>query len=732
MVAQDVDEEPMDSTLMTDESVGLVRSPIHLLARTYGDSIVLRWAPEDYVSWKYLNRYGYDLYRVGEEGMIDTLFRGLKPLAKDDMLRKYVQEDSLAAMAAELTWGNGRMKYDQTRNYPGSMGALLEMSEEQNMMFGLAVLLSEWRTDLANDLAMRWVDRDVRKGEHYEYVLRPTVWDEDSTIIFQPGILEDVENTIYKPLPFEIEINDSLTSTYGLTLEWSLENYSSFEIERRDSINGWRRLNARPYVPFLNDGSDQTTALFADAVPTTGTYEYRIFAHDAFGELTEPSPIHKVKITDSDPPVPPLLKYIVIDRVKSEDRSVKSEEWDEKILAHIFWTKDSLEEDFIGYMPLYYNERVTGKEWKKLLDHPVASTDTTCVVDVTGLSTGMLVIAAYDRAGNMSASMPQQLRIEDLKAPEPPQNFRADVNENGTVKLTWTAPADDVAYYQLAFANDTTHTFMILNEGGIIDTTYTDTLALDVNQKYIYYKVRATDYSTNEGDWTPPLQVARPSLVPPSVAHLDTIWHDADGITMRWVAGREATMSHHLVYRQLKGDSSWQVIARCDADSVKLAGDMIEIFDNPPYNRTRRYRYAVESFNTQGLSSGKSLIYTVLHQGSILLKANIDLAGRYMPEENATRLSWSVKSEERSENPTDYYFSIYRKAAGDDLFRFVTTVSKGTTLYEDVLLKPGEKADYYVKMVCKDGQRSAPSNIVTIEAPLSSGMEGVSKGIHKE
>ena len=30
-------------------------SRIYLLARTYGDSIVLRWAAEDYVSWQYLS-----------------------------------------------------------------------------------------------------------------------------------------------------------------------------------------------------------------------------------------------------------------------------------------------------------------------------------------------------------------------------------------------------------------------------------------------------------------------------------------------------------------------------------------------------------------------------------------------------------------------------------------------------------------------------------------------------
>ena len=63
------------------------QSQIHLLARTYGDSIVLRWAPEDYASWQYLNAVGVDIYRIpiadgkkqDAQLRIDTLAHRLKP-----------------------------------------------------------------------------------------------------------------------------------------------------------------------------------------------------------------------------------------------------------------------------------------------------------------------------------------------------------------------------------------------------------------------------------------------------------------------------------------------------------------------------------------------------------------------------------------------------------------------------------------------------------------------------
>ena len=209
-------EVPVDSVLEEVDSLEnsnyrpLVRSKMNLMARAYGDSIVLRWAAEDFVSWRYLNEKGVNLLRISPDGL-DTLAYAFKPLSKEQMLAKYTNPaDSLAGMVAELTWGDGRTKPDQTRNRPGTMGALVELSEEQNMVFGMAVLITEWRRDLAEDLAMRFVDRGVKRGEHYQYILQPTVWDEDSILIFQPGFIQDIENSRYTPEPFDVTISDTI------------------------------------------------------------------------------------------------------------------------------------------------------------------------------------------------------------------------------------------------------------------------------------------------------------------------------------------------------------------------------------------------------------------------------------------------------------------------------------------------------------------------------------------
>ena len=56
----------------------IVTTKIRLLTRSYGDSIVLRWLAEDFVSYKYLATTGVNVLRVKHDVSEDTLpSRGL-------------------------------------------------------------------------------------------------------------------------------------------------------------------------------------------------------------------------------------------------------------------------------------------------------------------------------------------------------------------------------------------------------------------------------------------------------------------------------------------------------------------------------------------------------------------------------------------------------------------------------------------------------------------------------
>ena len=706
----------------------LITTKIKLLARTYGDSIALRWVPEDYVSWKYLCLTGVNVLRTetdAESFAIDTLAYGLKPLTEEQFRAKYAQTDSNALVAQGVLYGDGRLGPNQTENFPGSYGASMEYNNEQDLSFAFAMLVAEWRPDLARDMAVGFLDRTAKPGKSYDYYIQPTKWETDGRLIFEPGVVEGIVNEPYTPAVFNPRMVDSISSPRRHVLGWWDDKYSTYEIFRRlvtdadgKQMDGsWEHLNDKPYLSVIDLPEGDNYKAFGDSVPAFGVYEYMIAGHDAFGGLVPGVNPLKVNVYDNEAPKAPQLKAIVIGYPDDDIRG--------RIQAHIIWEKDTLENDLQGYVIRYFNSKVSGNAWMELNEEMIPPTDTMYVAEVTGLRTGMIQIAAYDKSGNESTSLSQLIEIHDFKAPAAPDSLTAQVIDpklNSLAKkevnyayviLRWhpNPEDDDIMHYDVAFANDTTHIFQRRNEQAINETWFLDSLAVDVNQKYIYYKVRATDYSTNEGEWSPWIQVKRPHITPPTQPHLDRSGHnDAEGMHMEWIVGTDADMDYHVTYRGLSADGPWDVIGRYDHDSLTAKGFRITIDDNPPYDRENRYYYYVESFNSSPFTS-KSLAVSWLHAGPKVYKVGIELAGDFDEKENQTRLVW-----DKNKLPFDapYYYCIYRKGPGDEKFKFVVSVASDVQEYTDKLLGKGEQAEYYVMIQWRDGRQSTPSNTVSV------------------
>ena len=253
----------------------LLTTKIRAAARTYGDSIMLRWVPEDYASWKYLCDFGVNILRV-EKGSIDldTLAYQFKPLSLESFQAKYAPNDSNALVAMGILYGENRLKPGQTMNKPGSLEASMEFNTEQDISFAFAMLVAEWRRDLAQDMAVGFMDRNVKPGSIYEYYVQPSQWENGGVLIFEPGVVENVENVPYVPEPYEPRMTDSLSTPRRHLLGWWDGEHSSYEIERRycdlpsnDGSGQWQRINTTPYVSMVEQPQGVNYQAFADSVP---------------------------------------------------------------------------------------------------------------------------------------------------------------------------------------------------------------------------------------------------------------------------------------------------------------------------------------------------------------------------------------------------------------------------------------------------------------------------------
>jgi hypothetical protein len=309
------------------------------------------------------------------------------------------------------------------------------------------------------------------------------------------------------------------------------------------------------------------------------------------------------------------------------------------------------------------------------------------------------------------------VQIKDVKAPSPMRNFKAEASiEDGTITLTWEPDTldDDIEYYEVLFANDTTHSFVVLNEGKLKEPRYVDTVAMDVNQKYIYYKVRAIDYSTNQSPDVQ-LQVLRPTRLKPQVAHLLESSADSAGIHMKWACSNEQIMDRHVLMRRLRGEEKWDTLGIFSADSIRAADNVLEYHDRPAYNRKQDYQYCVESFSCFDISSGLSLLFTITYQGPRIQQIPVRLEGAYLSESHETRLTWEINEGQAVEG--DWYICIYRKGPRDDSFQFHISVPADTKERRSSMLAPGQSEEYYIKLQFKDGRESLVSNKVSVSRP---------------
>ena len=721
--------EPLDSAA-TDSMATEHRYSVFVNSRSYDDYIYVRWAPDEYVPWRILNYWGYDVVRIYEgknEIEADTIAR-VKPLSLEQFKATFEASDTLAAAAAQIIYGK-RTEFGNTEAHPESMQSIVELYEEQQMVYSYAMMIAEKRRDIAIAMGLAFEDRTAKPNRKYNYIIDAVV--PDSILNVGTFITRADKLGTWKPEKLNVKLIDSIQAPANVQLTWPrLEEYTTFDIERRCVSRGeeWVKLNDKPYVMMLQDEAHETgNNIYIDERVHPGTYEYRIKGYDMFGDLTAACDPHRVEMPDLIPPSAPLLEFIEIVRDENSDH----------IDAYIHIVKDSIEEDLVGYIPFYqnpnYKDRINidipdsvaqqlNAEQRRLLNegmmiplvkNPVAPGDTIIKVDVTGLESGTLVIAATDTALNMTISMPLPIHIHDLMPPAPPTRLRAAMDMSGLMMMNWRPSTSvDIEGYEIYWANDLDHPFAQHPGFYSADTMFVDTLSMKTAEPYRYYYVKARDYAGNGSVPSDTLRVERLTIVPPSVCRIDTLWMTGKTVNMKWHPASEPDILCYNVFRRMEGEQDWQIVRVLTPDSI--ADGRLTIVDSPEPHMTKRYYYAIETINRSGLSSGMSFATSFLFKGEVVLPIEIKLFGQFNEETKKAQLAWEMKGLTEAV-AKDAYLVIYRKRPEDEFFRHLKSVSVHDTHTVDNGLRPGEEAQYEMRLRTNEGRFSPYSNRVQVK-----------------
>lgn len=688
------------------KDTGRLAPRLVLLARNYGDSVVLRWSPNRAAHFLAGSQTGYWVQRIeltaqNRKGKVTLLNpTPVKPWTLDEARRRLKPTDQFPAIALQMLYGKG-----YTKTFTPNATSIINLSEEQNNRFGIALMAADFSAKAADAVGLRWVDRQPRQADAlylyrvYSANPKPTandLRDTASVVVIPPDRFKPAA-----PLIEDVKNGDGV-----ITLTWNRRStqgaFSAFYIERSTDGKQFSRLNQSPYIQskpdaatqkrdttrFRSDRKGQSFMTYTDSVKVNyRTFFYRVVGIDAFGDLSPASDIVTGMGHDLTPPLAPTnLRTQVID-----NRQVR-----------IQWTKGTLRTpDAAGY--------VVGRS--RDVNGPFASVTTATLPINTlefidskpALYSNYYTVGAVDTSGNVSFAPAVAAIIADVVAPLPPFGLKAIADSNGVVHLSWPLGQDDdiVAYKVYRSYERDNDFYRQLTPTGRAMTSYTDTLPSPMLNEVVFYKIVAIDRTGNHSAFSQALDVNVPDKIPPVVPVLKNVVVAATGVTLEAVPSSSPDVVEHRLYRK-EGEGTWLLLRRLPGQNSK--GMTVR---DTTVQSGHTYSYAMTAVDDARLESARSFAIPVQFVAHTATPVR-NVQARYDANRKAVLVSWSFPT-----TSEPFHFVIYRSRNGEGLTLF-KIVDRQQRLFQDTDATPSGRYTYAVRVHYHERGASVLSEIAQV------------------
>ncbi len=653
---------------------------IEVVAKAYQDSIVLRWAPNNASFWVRTQHKPYAVFRLNEVSTPDTAYTeyifldSIQQWEIGQFTPDVVKKDSLLLVAAQCMYG--------ARETSDKDGIIMQFSESQ-MRYGMAMLAADRSPLAATSLGLRYVDRDVKPGHAYSYVIMTR----EALNITENGLvsIRNEKDTLARINGFYAEPADG-----RINLKWNKLNdqyYSGYKLERSDDGGKtYKALHDAPLLIIHNPlSSDDGFYHFADSLTQNKhEYLYRLMGIDAFGELSDPVTIAAQSV-DKTPPSSPVI-YIA---EASKDGSITLK-WE--------MPKEEIE---IGYFQILLADNIeTGYE--VIADKlPVSQKSYHYTGPVQTDRSYYFIVAAYDLSNNQIRSAPAYVPLVDSVAPAIPKHLEGYIDSLGRVNITWDQNLEkDLIGYRVYMGNNPEHEFAQITKEPTVYNAWRDSVSLISLDKKVYYKVSAVDRSFNQSAFSEIISLKRPDIIPPAAPASLPASSGTSGIELRWTPSSSEDVAAYIIYRKDPDGISavYQRIMRVsDAKAIK--------WTDTTALPLKLYQYIIKAQDSTGLLSEPSFPVKgrkAFDLNTIRVK---QLKATYRPEYSATYLEWKSPILTNNES-TNFHFYLYRKADNGS-WKKIKQLGALTYSYLDRDLKINGKYIYGIKLVLNDGNSGA-------------------------
>ncbi len=655
-----------------------------MLGKRQGQANLLRWGGTDYVTWQQMATNGVWIERFTlTKGVADLKSRKLltpiplKPQTLDQWKTQFTAQDTAAGAAAQALFG-------QAMPIPGEGGfeTIVALEMQQGMLYGIGMLMADWRPDLAKVMALGLEDKAIEKDASYLYRLftaQPLEAGPDTAFcVIRPSekwrapVVTDL-----KALEMEKKIQLSWTD------DGNLYPSSGYFIERSaDGGKTFSRLNSQPFIKIKTKESEKLEddrIVFLDSIGVNyKPFVYRILPFNTFGETDPVVKMITAMGRDRTPPALPEIQEFV---------------YVQGIGLKIDWKMPQEGDAFKGFFVGHSNhaDAQFTPLHKDMLD-PKTRSFTDPVAQARG-GVNYYIVTVIDTAGNAVTSLPRHYYVDDVTPPATPTGLKATIDSTGYLILSWKPNTEkDFMGYNVFFANSADHEFIQLNGKPLTKDTFIHDLNLHTLSEHIYYKVVAMDEAFNTSDFSEMFTVKKPDILPPAAPLIEDIAVTDKRIQINWVSSPSHDAFQSELFRRMKNETDWKLLGTFKQE--------VNTYVDTAIINGQIYEYCLRAIDDDGLKSP----YCTAHQGRSYPSSTGNGLQRFVVEKDKdkvlAKLSWQYKAQK------DAQIYLYR-AYNDGYLQFFAKLASSETAFYDSSVQAGRKYYYAAKVVYDSGAESA-------------------------
>ncbi len=641
------------------------KKTIALVARSYGDHIVLRYFATSPALFNTANKFGYVIEKsvfVNNTEMEKLRYLPLKgsPFVRwneskwEAGFKNAVFSDSSELKLAGLAMAFSDSAASATKSdvLSDDLKSLKEQRDNASMKYGFTLIAAN-RSKLAAEGLALWIsDSEVLLGKKYVYRIRvnkPIITDLDDWVYvqvecknFNPAYLR--KDTIISV----IEADKSIRFTFPESTD-----YYAFNVQRSDN-NGitYKKLTNIPSLKLQPAGyMGNTDYGFADTgLINNKKYQYRVTVSTLFADeliLGEFIAIPK----DQTPPPAPFLKSA--DHIKRKEIQLT---WD-------MIEKDN--GDLKGFSISRSSQEKTG--YQKITNE-ILPAFTRNYIDNSFDTDGSIYykVEAIDSSGNISSSFPAYVTVIDSIPPHAPIIKSAIIDSLGKITISIQPNEEkDFMGYQLFKANAADHEFSVVAktfDDSTIEKVFVmyDSTTLNTLSKNIYYKLLAFDTHFNQSQPSEIIELKRRDTIPPISPLIADYKIEDTLINIKYINSSSEDVVYNILLKRLAGKDKYDTVFRNNNPAITT-------YQDKKFEYNKQYEYAMVAKDASGLYSKIS--------SSIILKTTVSnripapvLDGRYDKATEKVILQISI---DEKLNGQKVKVDIYYRIAENDNWKLI-------------------------------------------------------------